>query len=304
MHGSFTYYQAGVAKLNTARSFYTAGGRRHTSQSALCMCRSVFFLTLFLTPLISFFLPKDLVVPLFSFTNCFISMILILRSLRHCDIWSKAYHLRPAEILDEYTESSSVMLTYMKCMSVFSQLMQEIEFRIIHDIFCDHYNVQRKAFAFDEYVSLIYERFVLNIIELRLIHWFAFLLVSFAYWIPNSVDHALGDCEEGESETGRCASVQETYLVTLFGALLFFVAVCFAVASRCYEKAIIRMAGKTSDYRSNLMLRLLSCIYHPCLLLLSLSGATVLLLLVDRIACCLISQQLMTILTSLSSCLY
>lgn len=47
----------------------------------------------------------DLIIPLFSFTNCFISLILIFRSLHHCDIWSKAYHLKAAELLDEYVSS-------------------------------------------------------------------------------------------------------------------------------------------------------------------------------------------------------
>ncbi|RZL18585.1 MAG: hypothetical protein EOP64_11640 [Sphingomonas sp.] len=44
----------------------------------------------------------DLLVPLFSFANCFVSLALILLSLRQCDAWRKAYHLKLEEILDEF----------------------------------------------------------------------------------------------------------------------------------------------------------------------------------------------------------
>ena len=47
----------------------------------------------------------DLVVPVFSFTYCFIGMLLIFISVRNCDMWSKAYHLKLLELLDDYFAS-------------------------------------------------------------------------------------------------------------------------------------------------------------------------------------------------------
>lgn len=45
---------------------------------------------------------SDLLVPFFSFTNCFLSLILIFMSLRQCEIWRKSYHLKLEELLDEF----------------------------------------------------------------------------------------------------------------------------------------------------------------------------------------------------------
>lgn len=58
----------------------------------------------------------------------------------------------------------------------FSRIVSEMEFRVFHDIFCESYRIQRKAFAFDEYVSLVYEKFALHIIEIGVMNWMLFLV--------------------------------------------------------------------------------------------------------------------------------
>eukprot|EP01035_Chromulina_nebulosa_P021149 gene21149-27403_t len=49
---------------------------------------------------------------------------------------------------------------------------KEIEFRIFHIIFCDHYHIQRNAFAYDEYVQRIFEKYLLDIITIKPLDWF------------------------------------------------------------------------------------------------------------------------------------
>ncbi len=46
--------------------------------------------------------PPDLLVPIFSFSYCGIGLILIIMSIRQCDSWSKAYHLKLLDVLDVY----------------------------------------------------------------------------------------------------------------------------------------------------------------------------------------------------------
>lgn len=57
-----------------------------------------------------------------------------------------------------------------------SKNIAQMEFRIFHTIFCELFRIQKKAFAFDEYIQNIYEKFVLSIIEIRITNWFFFLL--------------------------------------------------------------------------------------------------------------------------------
>jgi hypothetical protein len=52
-----------------------------------------------------------------------------------------------------------------------NRVVAELEFRIFHNIFCDVYKIQRQAFAFDEYVDKVYEKFVMTTVEIRPIDW-------------------------------------------------------------------------------------------------------------------------------------
>lgn len=184
---------------------------------------------------------KDLIVPLFSFTNCLISLILIFRSLNHCDIWSKAYHLKPAELLDEYV-SSPFRLQLRRWLPAFSKLIEEIEFQFMHDIFCQQYSVQKKAFAFDEYANLVYERFILHIIELRLYHWAVFIAFLMFYWIPNRIVQDIYSCHDHYNEN-YCLQHGATILLIIFGTGLLFFTTCFGIASRVYLRAILQRNG-------------------------------------------------------------
>ena len=191
----------------------------------------------------------DLIVPLFSFTNCFLSLILIFRSLRYCESWSKAYHLKPAELLDEYI-SSSVWLEFRRWFPYFSKLISEIEFHILHDVFCEHYSVQRKAFAFDEYAGVVYERYIQQLIELRLIHWVVFFALLMFVWLPNSVFFALSKCRDHGLDEHLCADNGSIVFLVIAGCALLFVTLCFAIAARRYELVLIHQSGVTcvDDY--------------------------------------------------------
>eukprot|EP01031_Cornospumella_fuschlensis_P043472 gene43472-53150_t len=76
----------------------------------------------------------DILVPMFSFSYCFIGLLLIACSVRQCDIWGKAYHLKLLEMLDGYLDYSDSRLNKL-IPPFFSKTMAEVEFRIFHNIF-------------------------------------------------------------------------------------------------------------------------------------------------------------------------
>jgi hypothetical protein len=49
--------------------------------------------------------------------------------------------------------------------------IEQMEFRIFHNIFCSTFQIQKGAFAFDEYVAKVFQRSVLELIEIRLLDW-------------------------------------------------------------------------------------------------------------------------------------
>lgn len=50
--------------------------------------------------------------------------------------------------------------------------IEQMEFRVFHNIFCSTFKIQKEAFAFDEYVAKVFQRSVLELIEIRLLDWF------------------------------------------------------------------------------------------------------------------------------------
>lgn len=42
----------------------------------------------------------------------------------------------------------------------------QVEYRILHNVFCEVYDIQRKEFAFDEYIKTCYERYLLGLITI------------------------------------------------------------------------------------------------------------------------------------------
>ena len=46
----------------------------------------------------------DILVPVFSISNCILGIFLIFASLFQCDIWSKAFHLQLEQLLEEFMD--------------------------------------------------------------------------------------------------------------------------------------------------------------------------------------------------------
>jgi hypothetical protein len=46
----------------------------------------------------------DILVPVFSISNCLLGIFLIFASLFQCDIWSKAFHLQLEKLLEEFMD--------------------------------------------------------------------------------------------------------------------------------------------------------------------------------------------------------
>lgn len=50
---------------------------------------------------------SDTLVPVYSFCNCFLGLFLVFLSMKQSDVWSKAFHMKLDELLDEYFEKSA-----------------------------------------------------------------------------------------------------------------------------------------------------------------------------------------------------
>src|SRR5690348_13393045 len=108
--------------------------------------------------------------------------------MKQCNVWSKAFHLRLEEVLDDFYNQQKTLHFRFKnstlrflvrlpdqlcCRFSLKPLynaVAEMEFRIFHSIFCDMFRIQKLAFAFDEYVEIVFEKYVMNIIKIRMVN--------------------------------------------------------------------------------------------------------------------------------------
>lgn len=97
-----------------------------------------------------------------------------------------------------------------------------MEFRIFHNIFCDSYKIQRKAFAFEEYVEKVFEKFVMEVIEIRPLDWII-LSVLFIINLARYSTHMTFSSKVCETEDHHCKDEGLTQVFLLSGNRLFTV---------------------------------------------------------------------------------
>ncbi len=127
------------------------------------------------------------------------------------------YHI--SLLLDFMIEIDSIFFFFIPNRLVPKELnnsVAEMEFRILHSVFCDMFKIQRTAFAFDEYVEIVFEKFVLSIIQIRIVSWVLFLLLLLL-----TISHYHGFKSSGrygcEDEDQHCLRYHAAVVLNYFG---------------------------------------------------------------------------------------
>lgn len=187
----------------------------------------------------------DLIIPIFSFCFCAIGVILIVSSLRQCDLWSKSYHHHLVELLDELFEKSSGFC-FQWSWKPMNEIITKMEFRVFHALFCDFFLLQPKAFAFDEYVARVYEKYVFSIISIGTFHWMILALIVLLNWMRIVLNIQYQTCAMGDIE---CEEMNDVIVFTCAGALLVTATGVLVNISRSLELKIMAKRDITS-YKS------------------------------------------------------
>lgn len=108
----------------------------------------------------------DTAMPLSAAIYGSIGLMLIVRSVKHAQLWRRAANIRLAQLLMNYYEQPNELLDRIHRFFFMSVEDEEVKFRILHNIFCEAYCIQRKAFAFDEYCQKVYEKYLLNLVTI------------------------------------------------------------------------------------------------------------------------------------------
>lgn len=96
--------------------------------------------------------------------------------------------------------------------------IEQLEFRIFHSLFCSAFHIQKGAFAFDEYVTKVFQRFVLELIEIRLLDWFYVITFLCLNLLRIKLKLHYFFCDEGDTP---CDDRRNIYLFTIIGKIFF-----------------------------------------------------------------------------------
>lgn len=118
-----------------------------------------------------------------------------------------------------------------------------MEFRIFHGIFCENFKVQRSAFAFDSYVEIVFEKFILDIIKIRPVNWVLVIILLLLNIGRANSKVAFFYCADDDY---LCIQQSAAIVFTLAGAVMLIVTIAVAIISRRYEILIIKKSGVAS----------------------------------------------------------
>jgi hypothetical protein len=121
--------------------------------------------------------------------------------------------------------------------------IEQLEFRIYHNLFCSTFKIQKGAFAFDEYVVKVFQRLVLELIEIRLVDWFYVTVLLLLNLGRVKLDWHLNRCKQHDY---TCDEKRTNRLFTGAGTIIFAATLLLLVVSRRLELAVIRKYGPTS----------------------------------------------------------
>ena len=108
--------------------------------------------------------------------------------------------------------------------------IEQLEFRIFHNLFCSTFKIKKDSFAFDEYVVKVFQRSVLELIEIRLLDWFYATVLILLNLGRVKLHVHLRSCHSGNAQ---CEQKNTILMFTLVGkknakliTQVFFVLFC------------------------------------------------------------------------------
>lgn len=192
----------------------------------------------------------EILIPVFSFSYSGIGLIIIFHSIKHVNLWCKAYHSTLLDVLDLYFTTPDNVIS--RWFGKRYEIVSEVEFRISFNIFCETFKIKKNEFPFNEYMEKVFENFVGQIVEIRLVDWFLLSCVILLNLVRKELNFDIYKCEKTDI---HCHQDNNTILFICTGAVLFAITLFFAFLSRWLQLQIMKKRGIPSEdyYHSYLM---------------------------------------------------
>lgn len=90
---------------------------------------------------------------------------------------------------------------------------------MFHCIFCEQYRIQRDAFAFDDYVQRIFEKFLLDIVTIQPMDWIMVCVLVLLNWGRRQLHWDFKECDSHDPHILECEAEAAIEMFTFFGKI-------------------------------------------------------------------------------------
>jgi hypothetical protein len=120
------------------------------------------------------------------------------------------------------------------------QTRAELEFKVYNEVFCDQFKILRSQFRFDTYVERVYEKFLLDIITIRPMDWFAVVALGLLNYgrLTLEIHFPRSGCNNTE-----CRMESDLMFFVMVGVGILICALGTSMLSRVYERRLLGTRG-------------------------------------------------------------
>ena len=151
----------------------------------------------------------DVLIPIVAFSYCLQGLLLIFMTINQTNLWINNYHLSLEELLNKFYYLMNHKTRSLKLMWRRYVIQEQMRFRIYGLIFCDQYRLVYSSLAFDRYVLGVYEKYLMEVIEIDEADW---AMVSFCILLSlfrsQYIDFTGYVCADGDTACFDLASVK------------------------------------------------------------------------------------------------
>ena len=152
------------------------------------------------------------------------------------DSWGEANKTELVKILEQYYETAKSSYAGVNRAYPFNKISSTMEFRIFRNVFCELYNINKSAVAFDDYMKLCWEKYLVELARIRPLSWFFVGVILALNYL-----RLLFNIQANEN-------VKATFAIA--GCFILVFSIVTFLVTRMYEIKIMTMCGieTTADY--------------------------------------------------------
>lgn len=171
----------------------------------------------------------DIFVPVTGFLFCFLGCVTIGVFYRESAVVSAAFRCDTWELLHSFYEAINSRTYVFEHPSLCSKM----EYHFARAVFTDEFEVLDDSFPFDAYLTKVFEKYLVSIIDIEPINWILVIIIVCVNWVR--VEVGVLNPERGCRGDAGCVGAHDIRVFTYIGFIMLGCLLIVAIVSRYYQ---------------------------------------------------------------------